>query len=63
MALVNSFGALGGFVGAYLVGWLDGRFGSGPAFVFMAAAVLLAGLLMLVVPDSKVVPADPIPSQ
>lgn len=63
MALVNSFGALGGFVGAYVVGWLEGRFGSGPAFVFMAATLLLAGLLMLVVPDSQVAHAEPTPSR
>lgn len=54
MALVNSFGALGGFVGAYLVGWLNGAFGSGPAFVCLAATLMLAGLLMLAVPDTRV---------
>ena len=54
MALVNSFGALGGFVGAYVVGWLNGSVGSGPAFVFMAASLLLAAGLMLAVPDTRV---------
>ena len=54
MALVNSFGALGGFVGAYVVGWLNGAVGSGAAFVFMAAALLLSALLMLAVPDTRV---------
>ncbi len=54
MALVNSFGALGGFIGAYAVGWLDGAFGSGPAFLFMAAALLASALLMLGVPDAAV---------
>ena len=54
MALVNSFGALGGFVGAYAVGWLNGTFGSGPAFVAMAAALLAAAALMLAVPDAAV---------
>jgi sugar phosphate permease len=49
IALVNSFGALGGFVGAYVVGWLNGNLGSGVAFVFMAAALLAAALLMLLV--------------
>jgi MFS family permease len=48
MALVNSFGALGGFVGAYVVGYLVGTpGGKGEAFLFMAAALLLAGLLVL----------------
>lgn len=54
MALVNSFGALGGFIGAYIVGWLQGGLGSGAAFLFMAAALLLAALLMFAVPDSRV---------
>jgi nitrate/nitrite transporter NarK len=53
MALVNSFGALGAFVGAYVVGWLNGAVGSGAAFVFMAAAVLVAAGLMLAVPDTR----------
>jgi sugar phosphate permease len=54
MALVNSFGALGGFVGAYVVGWLNGAVGAGAAFIFMASALLLAALLMLAVPDNRV---------
>jgi MFS family permease len=54
MALVNSFGALGGFVGAYVVGWLNGSVGPGAAFVFMAAALLLSAGLMLAVPDTRV---------
>ena len=54
MALVNSFGALGGFIGAYIVGWLQGGLGSGAAFLFMAVALLLAALLMFAVPDSRV---------
>lgn len=47
MALVNSFGALGGFVGAYVVGYLVGSGGKGAAFIFMAAALLAASILML----------------
>jgi sugar phosphate permease len=62
MALVNSFGALGGFVGAYVVGWLNGSFGAGAAFVFMAIALLLAAGLMLAVPDSRVSQAGPSPA-
>jgi sugar phosphate permease len=54
MALVNSFGALGGFIGAYAVGWLNGTLGAGPAFLFMAGALLLAAVLMLAVPDALV---------
>jgi MFS family permease len=54
MALVNSFGALGGFVGAYVVGWLNGTVGAGAAFLVMAAALLLAAGLMLAVPETRV---------
>ena len=48
MALINSVGALGGFVGTYVVGWLTGV-SNGTAFVFMAASQLAAALLMLLV--------------
>jgi sugar phosphate permease len=44
---INAFGALGGFVGAYIVGALGGD--SGAAFLFMAGSLLAAGLLMLIV--------------
>jgi sugar phosphate permease len=48
MALINSFGALGGFVGAYVVGYLVGSpGGKGHAFIFMAAALAAAAILML----------------
>ena len=50
MALVNSFGALGGFVGAYAVGYLVGTpGGKGTAFIFMACALAGSALLMLLV--------------
>ena len=49
MALVNSAGAVGGFVGAYVVGWLQGGLGNGAAFTFMAACLLLSALLMFAV--------------
>ncbi len=49
-AFINSAGALGGFVGAYLVGYLNGRTGNpGASYSLMAGALLLAGLLMLAV--------------
>jgi sugar phosphate permease len=55
MALVNSFGALGGFVGAYVVGYLVGTpGGKGSAFIFMAVALALAGFLMLPVSGAGV---------
>lgn len=59
MALVNSFGALGGFIGAYIVGWLNGALGSGAAFLFMAASLLLAAVIMFAVPDSRVAAGTP----
>lgn len=47
VALINSFGALGGFVGSYLVGWLNDSTGSTAAsFVLMAASMLAAALLV-----------------
>lgn len=50
MALVNSCGALGSFVGTYVVGYLNGATGSDSAsFLFMAACLLLATLLTLAV--------------
>jgi sugar phosphate permease len=50
MALVNSFGALGGFVGAYIVGYLVGTpGGKGSAFIFMACALAASAILMLFV--------------
>jgi nitrate/nitrite transporter NarK len=57
IALINSFGALGSFVGSYAVGWLNARTGSPDvSFLTMAGALLLSGLLTLMVRDA--VPAD-----
>jgi sugar phosphate permease len=41
MALINSCGALGGFAGTYLIGWLNATTG-GPTASFLALAVSLA---------------------
>jgi sugar phosphate permease len=49
MALINSAGAVGGFVGAYVVGWLQGSVGLGAAFTFMAIALGLSAVLMFLV--------------
>ena len=47
MALINSFGALGGFVGAWFVGELEALTGSSQAgFLSMSASLLLAGALV-----------------
>ena len=49
IGLINSLGALGGFAGSYVVGWLNGSVGSGAAFIFMAGALLAAAILMMFV--------------
>ena len=46
---MNSAGAVGGFVGAYVVGWLQGGVGDAAAFTFMAVALGLSAVLMFAV--------------
>ena len=55
MGVINAFGALGGFAGAYVVGALGGGTKSGAAFIFMAASLLAAGLLMFLVKRPRVI--------
>lgn len=51
LALVNSSGALGGFVGTWIVGVLQARTGrSAAGFLFMSGSLLVAALLMLLIP-------------
>jgi sugar phosphate permease len=51
MAIINSFGALGSFVGAYVVGRLNAATdGFGASYLFMAASLLVSAILLLVVP-------------
>lgn len=46
LALVNSFGALGAFGGAYLVGYLNGTTGGfGASYIFMSVSLLLSGMI------------------
>lgn len=48
IALINSFGALGSFLGAYLVGYLNGVTGSFSAsYIFMAGSLFLAAILTI----------------
>lgn len=50
IALVNSCGALGSFVGTYVVGFLNGATGGdGASYLFMAASLLIATVLTLAV--------------
>ncbi|WP_344976537.1 MFS transporter [Compostibacter hankyongensis] len=49
MALINSMGALGSFIGSYIVGYLNGVTGKfGPSYMFMAGALLLSAVLTIV---------------
>ena len=48
-AMINSCGALGGFVGAYLVGYINAAYGASLSFSLMAASLLVAGVLTLLV--------------
>jgi hypothetical protein len=52
--LVNSLGAVGGFAGSYLVGWLNGLTDSTDAsFLLMAACLLAAAGIMFLVKTPK----------
>ncbi|MBD0365715.1 MAG: MFS transporter [Flavisolibacter sp.] len=49
IALINSLGALGSFVGAYIVGYLNGTTGGfGASYIFMAGSLLLSALITIV---------------
>jgi sugar phosphate permease len=48
MALINSMGALGSFVGSYAVGYLNGATGGFAAsYIFMAGSLLLSAILTI----------------
>lgn len=48
MALINGMGALGSFVGSYVVGYLNGATGSPTlSYAFMSAALILSVVLTL----------------
>jgi sugar phosphate permease len=50
IALINSFGALGSFAGAYLVGYLNGITGGfGASYIFMAGSLFISALITIVV--------------
>jgi sugar phosphate permease len=71
IALINSCGALGSFVGSYATGWLDAATGNPSAsFLMMAAALLISGLITMAVgaasgrPRPAVLsPQPPLPSR
>jgi nitrate/nitrite transporter NarK len=48
LALINSCGAFGGFLGAYAVGWLQAATGSPAAgFMLLSGSLLLAAACMI----------------
>jgi len=54
IALINSFGALGSFLGSYLVGYLNTSTGSFDAsYIFMAGSLFLSALLTIAAINSK----------
>ncbi len=62
IALINSFGALGSFVGSYVVGYLNGTTGGfGASYIFMAGSLFLSALLtMIAVKERGKSAADPV---
>jgi sugar phosphate permease len=49
IALINSFGALGSFAGAYLVGYLNNKTGGfNASYIFMAGSLLLSALITII---------------
>jgi len=65
MALINSMGALGSFVGSWFVGYLNGATGSPAAsFMFMALSLLTSVVLTLMVkPAAQPASATSVPVQ
>ncbi len=54
IALINSLGALGSFVGAWIVGQLNGATGGfGASYIFMAGSLLLSAILTIVAVGKK----------
>ncbi len=54
MALINSMGALGSFIGSWIVGYLNGATGSPAAsYIFMGAALLVSVWLTLIVKPAE----------
>jgi nitrate/nitrite transporter NarK len=54
LTLINSAGALGGFFGSYLVGWMRAITGNSAAgFLLMAIALLCSAVLVLVLPRRR----------
>jgi len=49
IALINSMGALGSFIGAYIVGYLNGTTGGfGASYIFMAGSLFISAILTII---------------
>jgi sugar phosphate permease len=49
IALINSFGALGSFAGAYFVGYLNGTTGGfGASYIFMAGSLFFSSIITMI---------------
>jgi len=58
MALINTFGALGGFAGTWLVGWLQALTGNARAgFLTMSMSLLIAAVIILCLRTNKPAPS------
>jgi len=59
IALINSLGALGSFIGAYIVGYLNGTTGGfGASYIFMAGSLFISAILTIIaIKSSKAKPA------
>ena len=54
MALINTFGAMGGFVGTWLVGWLQALTGNARAgFLTMSMSLLVSAGIILCLRTDK----------
>jgi sugar phosphate permease len=54
IALINSLGALGSFIGAYIVGYLNGATnGFGASYIFMAGSLFVSAILTLIALKGK----------
>jgi sugar phosphate permease len=54
IALINSMGALGSFIGAYIVGYLNGTTGGfGASYIFMAGSLFASAILTIIALKTK----------
>jgi sugar phosphate permease len=59
IAMINSLGALGSFVGAYIVGYLNGTTGGfGASYIFMAGSLFVSAILTMVAIKSSKAKTD-----